>query len=251
MRQYASVFVRHSSPTTARSFVGEEYTVISRAHDWVVRCALELDIPYKWKSWLQLMYKKQPYKILDEPSTTIDEDEDVFLATLQAAANIGGFDTTIPVIKFWLRQVLTVIQVWDVCLHVRGDRDAFIMPTYDWCMAAYEKMWHRFKNELRNPLSDYPYVVREQLLRDVHYMRLFEECWKWTGLATQGIKVQDFDPYEIRTAIHEHVLKLVRDEFQPRNLGTQEMLEQVFGAKTEKNEYFLLAENPAVSVDHL
>ena len=100
MRQYASVFVRHSTPTTARCFVGEDYTIISRAHDWVVRCAFALNIPYKWKSWLQLMYEKQPYKILDEPSTTIDEDEDIFLATLHAAADIGGFDAMISVIKF-------------------------------------------------------------------------------------------------------------------------------------------------------
>jgi hypothetical protein len=250
MRQYASVLVRHSSPMTARFHVGAEYTIISRAHDWVVRCAFELGIPYKWKSWLQLMYEKQPYKILDEPSTIIDEDEDVFLATLHAAANIGGFDAMIPVIKFWLRQVLTMVQVWDVCLQVRGDADA-LMPSYDWCVAAYEQTWHRFKNELQNPLSEYPYVVREQLLRDVHYMRVFEECWKWTDLATQGIKAQDFDPYVTRTAIYLYVIKLVRDEFQPHNLSTEETLEQVFGARTKDNEYLLLAESPIVSVDKL
>lgn len=250
MRQYASVFVRHSTPVIARSHVGDEYTMISRAHDWVVRCAFELDIPCKWKSWLQLMYEKQPYKILDEPSTTIDEDGDIFLATLHAAANIDGFDAMIPAIKFWLRQVLTVVQVWDVCLQIGGDSDA-LMPSYDWCVAAYEKMWYRFKNELRNPLSDYPYMVREQLLRDFHYMRVFEECWKWTDLTTQGIKAQDFDPYEIRTAVYEYVIKLVRDEFQLRNFSTQEILEQVFGGKTENNEYFILAEDPVVFVDNL
>ncbi|KAF3031509.1 hypothetical protein E8E12_001958 [Didymella heteroderae] len=224
-------------------------------------CNLSLDVireqaPIFEKSGIRfpedtpLMYEKQPYKILDEPSTTIDEDEDIFIATLHAAADIGGFDAMIPVIKFWLRQALTIVEVWDVRLQVRGDADA-VMPSYNWCVAAYEKMWHRFKNEVRNPLSDYPYMVREQLLRDVHYTRVFEEGWKWTDLATQDIEAQDFDPHEIRKAIYEHVLKLVRDEFQPRNLGTQEALEQVFGAKTENKEHFLLAESPVVFVDNL
>lgn len=250
MHRYASVLVQHSSPVSTHLFVGQQYTIISRAHDWVVRCAFQLDIPYKWKSWLQLMYEKQPYRILDGPSTIIDEDEDVFLATLHAAAKIGGFDAKIPAIKFWLRQVLTVVQVWDLHLQIWGDVDT-LMPSYDWCVAAYERMWYRFKNELRNPLSDYPYVVREQLLLDVHYMRVFEECWKWTNLATEDIKAQEFDPYETCTTIYENVIKLVRDEFQPRDFSTQDLLKQVFGAATEKNEYFLLAESPVVFLDNL
>jgi hypothetical protein len=248
MRYYAALFVRHSTPTTLSSFVGEDYTIINRVHDWVVRCAfytIGFGLPYKWKSWLRLMYEKQPYKILDGPRASIDEDKDIFLETLHAAANIGGFDAMIPVIKFWVRQALTVVHFWDVRFSVRDPADK-LMPTYPWCVAAYEEMWYRFKNELRNPLSDYPYMVRDQVLCDIHYMRIFSKCWGWADRATQGIEVQYFEPLGIKKAVYEHVLVLVRDEFQPRYLGTEEKLEQVFGANTENKWYFLLREDPVV-----
>lgn len=96
-----------------------------------------------------------------------------------------------------------MVQVWDVYLQVGSDSDALI-PSFDWCVAAYEKLWYRLTAERT---LDYPYMVHEQLLRDVHYMSIFEECWKRTDLATQGIKAQDFDPYETRTVICEHVIK--------------------------------------------
>lgn len=196
------------------------------------------------------MYEKQPYKILDLPSTRFDEGEHIFINTLHTAADIGGFDAMIPVTKFWIRQTLTIVQVWDVRFHVEGDEGA-LMPSYEWCVAAYEKMWQCSKNEVRNPLSEYPYMVRHELLRDIQFMRVFEECWKWIALATQGIHAQDFDPYEVRVAVLKYVLTLARNEFQPRNFSTQEELEKAFGAKTEGSGYVLLAERPVVYVGNL
>ncbi|KAJ4385005.1 hypothetical protein N0V86_000610 [Didymella sp. IMI 355093] len=112
-------------------------------------------------------------------------------------------------------------------------------------------MWHRFKNELCNLLSDYPYMVREQILRDIHDRGIFEECSRWADRASPGTEVKYFDPFEIWKATYEHVLRVVRDEFQPRYLGTEEKLEQGFGAKTDDDEYLLLRESPVVFVDDL
>lgn len=223
-----------------------DYIIISRGHDWIVRCAYELGVPDTWKTWLQLMYEQQPYKILDISDNVIDEGEEIFLNTLEAAARLDGFDAMVPLIKLWLRQASTIVEVWDVHLTVEGDgSEVGPMPPYDWCDAAYVKMWHRFQNELRNPFSEYPYLLRQEVLHKMSYQRIFEECWNWVYTATYDTSAEDFDPFQVREGIYDRILSMVQVEYEPRNHSTTEVLEGAFG------EHTLLAEHPVVSVFNL
>ena len=240
----------HGNPKSYLNHIEADYTIVNRGHDWILRCAFELNISRKWKTWLRLMHEKQPYKILDLPSHSIDEGEFIFLNTMWAAAEHDGFDAMIILIKFWLRQAMTIVEVWDVRLTVEGNQGG-PMPPYAWCVGAYEKMWHRFRNDLRDPFSEYPYKLRQEMLREISYMRVFEECWRWVCLATQDSTAEDFDPYEVRVAVYNHVLTDVRNAFQPRNPSTADMLEETFGERNEHGGCQLLAESPIVNVNNL
>ncbi|KAJ4986963.1 hypothetical protein SVAN01_07504 [Stagonosporopsis vannaccii] len=224
--------------------IGDGYTIVSRGYDWTVRCVYQLHIPETWKTWLETMYEKQPEKIVDHAEHNRD---DSFLDTVVAAANIGGFETMIPLVKFWLRQVFTIVEVWNTRLMVEGNEESS-MPPYQWCEAAYYKMWYRFRNELRDPFSDYPYVLRQELLRKLSYQRVFEHCWGWVYQVTVEIGAKDFDPSEVRETIHSLVLTAVQNKFQTRYRGTESVLKEEFGSRTGDERYQLLDEGPLVSV---
>lgn len=238
------------NPKHRLQYNGYEFTMVNRGYDWIVRCVYEFDIPPIWKPWLDTMYEQQPYKILDLSGHCIDEGNYIFLNSVAAAAHLDGFDSMVPLIKFWLRQALTIVQVWDFRLTVEGDGQG-TLPPYAWCVAAYEKMWHRFRNELRDPFSEYPYMLRQTLLREIKYMRVFEDCWRWVHYITRDLATEDFDPYEVRCAVYQSILTTVQNEYQPRNHSTAQVLKEAFGENDRSEWLQLFAENPVVTIDNL
>lgn len=249
LRSLAAIHVK-GNPSSRLGSIEDDFTIISRGYDWIVRCVYKLNIPETWKAWLELTYEKQPARLFDTPENT---GYDIFFHTIEDAANIEGFDAMIPLIKFWLRQALTIVEVWNQRLMVDGDEPvedglgASPMPPYPWCDAAYRKMWCRFINDIRDPFSDYPYMVRQEVLRRVSYQQVFEQCWEWVCGATAGVEAKDFDPFEVRAEIHNRVLTMIVDEYQPQYPDIQAMLEKEFGRRVEGERGQLLAEGPIVS----
>jgi|SRR5690242_12036771 len=125
------------------------------------------------------------------------------------------------------------------------------MPPYPWRDAAYRKMWYRFINDIRDPFSDYPYMVRQEVLRKISYQQVFEQCWEWVCGSTAGVQAKDFDPFEVRAEIHNRVPTMIVNEYQPQYLGTQAVLEKEFGRHVEGKRGQLLAEGPIVSTSSL
>ncbi|KAH6621716.1 hypothetical protein C7974DRAFT_377397 [Boeremia exigua] len=236
--EYHSKKLVRGDPKSHSNSIGEGFITTNRGHDWIIRCAYELDIPDQWKEWLELMYEKQPYTAVDPPRSRLGQSEQFFLETLLTATNIDGFESMVSLIKFWLRQVLTVIQVWDEC----PTKNHF-MPSYDWCVAAYQLMWDRLKNDLVNPFSEYPYLLRQEVLRNISFMSVFERCWKWVSSTNQATPGEDFDPLEVQRRVYHHILALVRDMYQHRNPSTNDVLNQAFGGQNEPRPYLPLEDH--------
>lgn len=234
-------------PSSGNNHVNEGYTIVNRGHDWIVRCAWESDIDDRYKEWLRLMYEKQPCKMVDVPSGLVDEGKFTYIETLWTAAQSDGFEVMIPVIKFWLRQALTMVNIWHCCFQTRVEGVETPLP-YEWCVASYDKMWYQFKKELQNPFSDYPYKVREQLQK-MSYMRVFEECWKWVKLAAQS--KEDFEMHEVRKLVYNHMLVMARNEFEPHEQSTMRVLKKSFGDHQIYGEYNILGEEPVVYLHNL
>ncbi|KAJ8117428.1 hypothetical protein OPT61_g1366 [Boeremia exigua] len=235
------------------------FAVLDRGDDWIIRCAYELDLTTTWRRWLYLMYKKQPCETTDPRSFTIDDperrfynSEPIFLDTISAAERLHGIEATIPLIKFWLRQTLTLVEIWSLYLTLKDDQDEMI-PTHDWFVCAYQKMSHRFHCDVRDPFSEYPYTIRQDVLGKLSYLQVFEQCWGWVSLASQTTTASEFDPFEVRLTLHNDLLNLVRSTYHPQEHRTTRVLEESFGVQNTSREggYQLLAESPIVNVNLL
>ena len=205
------------------------FITVDRGYVWIIRCEYECDIPDLYKSWLQLTYEEQPHKIADLPSRQTDKGDFTFAKSLQTAADgIGLHDGIIPTTKFWTRQALTIVDVWDHSVQAEVDRQD-LMPSYKWCVTLYYEMWNRCQEDLRDPFSTYSYENR-RLLSKISYMRVFEECWQGGQVATQGLTgVDDFNFKRVQKEVYNHVLITVRDQWQPKSFGTSAALQQEFG----------------------
>jgi hypothetical protein len=204
------------------------YTIINRGHDWIVRCALECNVPDRVKHWLELMYPFQPWKIVDMSSRLVGENVDVLFAYLDDAGNRGGPDAMMHVLRLWLRQAMTVVDIWKYC-PVEQREDSSLMPRYDWCVSAYRKMFYQFQKELQNPFSEYPYAERDGL-KDVSFMRIFEHCWLLAALESQYMGLVVVDREILRCQVHGHVLSIVQNMFRDRIQDIDHHLDKAFGS---------------------
>ncbi|KAF9697705.1 hypothetical protein EKO04_003978 [Ascochyta lentis] len=226
--------------------IHQGYVMVDRGYDWIVRCALECDVPEYAKVWLQLMYERQPYIAIDTPSYSQDPGTFPFMLGMWNAARLNGVEAMIPVIKFYLRQAMLVADLWEswVSADVGSLAERSCMPDYSWCVAAYKEMWQGFQKVLQDPFSEYPYQVRDQM-KLLSYMRVFEECWEWVHAASGDVHVGDFSGHDVRARVHNDLLAKVRDEFKDNLTNIAEILEQAFGS------YDLILETRVIGITHV
>ncbi|KAJ4355056.1 hypothetical protein N0V95_003274 [Ascochyta clinopodiicola] len=210
--QVAATFYLRGDPGLTDPRVPSDYAIVNRGHDWIVRCALEGDLPEYVKGWLQLMYQKQPDKIIDSPSYFDIAGTFEFEGSLWNAIRVDGLAGIVPVIKFYLRQALTIADLWETWVSVDMSflTSRSFMPDYSWCVATYDAMWYQFKKDLRDPFSEYPYHIRDQL-KLLSYMSVFEECWQWVYLEAGQMNAENFNGHNVRLQVYNNVLTKVRD----------------------------------------
>ncbi|KZM24083.1 uncharacterized protein EKO05_0010266 [Ascochyta rabiei] len=232
-------------PQSIDRWVSPSYAIVNRGHDWIVRCALESDIPEHVRGWLQLMYQKQPEKVIDTPSYEDIVGTFTFEQSLWNADLVVGLGGIVPVIKFYLRQAMTIADHWEawVSADMGFLASQSCMPDYSWCVAIYKAMWQQFKKDLRDPFSEYPYQIRDQL-KLLSYMRVFEECWQWVHLEAGGIPADGFDGHNVRLQVHNNVLAKVRDELQSYGTDVTAVLDREFSLKS------LLDEQRIIHITH-
>lgn len=237
-----------------------EYVSVSRNWDYVICCAAAChDLTPECQSYLHVMYQMQPFKSVDTDweewsdgrNATLWEDwghgTNLLKDTITHAAGLDGDGPetmVVPMVKFWLRQVLTVMKVWNVALHTTGTMD---MPEYGWFVAAYERLWERHQALISNPFSDYPYLLRQELLSRIQYSAVFEHCWKLVSSVAELTPMVQFDPVMVSSNLYTFVVQTVKEVLETWRLDTQFLTEH-FG---DDNKYLILTEGSLVPISSI
>ena len=75
------------------------------------------------------MYEKQPHAIAKNTRYHSNGGESTFTAGLQTAADeLGLDDGIIALTKFWMRQALTIVDIWGCSIQAEDDRQEGMPP---------------------------------------------------------------------------------------------------------------------------
>lgn len=233
-----------------------KFTMMNRGYDWLIRCAFKLEIPNMWKKWLQVMYQKQPCQVYDEDYQHEYQGALAFeMSVIKAGRSRQRWsENIIPLTAFWLRQALTIVNVWNTRLAVdahRIDDGDDAMPPYSWCVAAYEKMRDHFLNDMEHPFSAYPYDLRLRVLRKLDYMTVFEDCWGLVHEACSTAEANSFNFFQVRRDVHNAIVQKVRNVLRRQIPGNviddlDLAFENTFERPNEQGKYWLLIEGPQI-----
>ncbi|KAF2993213.1 hypothetical protein E8E13_000581 [Curvularia kusanoi] len=232
-----------------------DYSNVSRGYDWILRCAFEFDIPLEWRAWIGVMYNAQPYRSWPRCGDSWLRVAQAPQGTLSMSYWIPGkkqeWNWVVPMMKWWIRNAFNILGSWHASLKYGGDFGE-LKPEYSWVAIAYEKMWNRFKNMLQDPFSEYPYGLRENVLRNFTFKTVFELSWITVKIAcgstsTEDVKMEDLRSFELREKICRSVCESAQRIFLWSDLNPPF---DIFGLfETEWPE--LCQEGPEVDFDAL
>jgi hypothetical protein len=201
------------------------------------------------------MYQKQPDQLLNGDYQHEIHGLRIFQKLMRQVDPLGAdwYEDVFPIAKFWVRQALTIVHVWNMHLssevhQMEGHAD--VMPPYSWCVAVYEKMRGRFMNSLRDSFSDYPYNLRVNVLRKLDFMDVFEECWGWVCETCSTTYADRFVFFEVHVKVYRAIIDKVRDLFRNElrdNARFREAFDAAFESTNVRENYWLLTELPEIN----